>query len=119
MNKTTVIKSKRGIFDDIKNKLVDIALDYAKKNIESSKKEIASYLENKIKANIEMRVKKELKRYSFLVFSLVLLLIGVLLLVYSLFGIFGAFFEIPIYIVNLAYSLILLSIGSIVFIIYK
>jgi len=119
MDKTFVIKSKRGIFEDIKNKLVDIALDYAKKNIESSKKEIATYIESKIKANIENRVKKELKRYSLLIFSLVILLIGILLLGYSLFEIFGAFFDIPTYFVNLAYSLFLLFIGSIVFIIYK
>jgi len=105
----------RTIFETIKSKLIEMGVEYVKTNIEQSKNAIFGFIEK----NIERRIRKEIRRYQFLLLSSIILLIGILFMLYATFQFISYIAELPLFITNLAFGFFLVIIGSIIYAINK
>jgi len=111
----TIKKKENGLFDSIKNKLIELGIDFVKKNIETTKDQILKYIEK----NLERRIKREIKRYITLSFGIFIVIIGTLFILYSTFEFIGYLLQFPSFIINLFYGLFLLIIGLFMYYYYK
>ncbi|MDA3856124.1 MAG: hypothetical protein PF569_07750 [Candidatus Woesearchaeota archaeon] len=113
------IAKRNTIVDELKNKLIESAVAYAKDNIDNSKKEIANYIESRLKKNLEEKIRKEVKKYLYLSTSFLLFVVGALFLIYALIQILIHVLVLPNFIGNLIFSALLLLLGFILYIISK
>lgn len=99
------------IISYFKNKLLDIAMDYFKKNIESTKKDILKYIEK----NIEKRIKKEIRKGVYTLSFIVLLVIGLSFIIYGIIDIIILLLNFPKEMTNIFFGLLLLLISLILY----
>lgn len=107
--------SAHNIFENVKNKLIEVGVEYVKANMEQSKSAIFGFIEK----NIEARIKKEIRRYQMITLGLIVLLIGVLFVLYSAFEFISYLANFPSFLTNLIFGFFLLIIGSIIYAINK
>lgn len=103
------------IFESVKNKLIEVGVEYVKSNMEQSKSAIFGFIER----NIEARIKKEIRRYQMITLGLVVLIIGILFVLYSAFEFISYLAGFPSFLTNLLFGFFLLIIGSIIYAINK
>ncbi len=103
------------LIDMAKAKLIEIGVDYFKKNIETSKKEIFKYIEK----NIERKIKNEIKKQSFKIISLILFGLGIIFLIYSFFQILVLLLNLELFFVNILFGLTSVLIGIILYLLYN
>lgn len=104
--------SPLGLSDAIKSKLIEIGVDYFKKNIEKSKQEIVKYLEK----SIEKKIKKEVKRATDKALFIVFVSLGALFVLYGIIaGVVEALGLAP-FITQLVFGLLFLLVGVIFYI---
>ena len=111
--------NESGIFDEIKHKISEFIMDYAKKSLIRSQKEIFNYVEKQIELKIKKELKKLVRKYSFIISGIILLGIGLLFLFYSLFEIIFYLLEVPEIFLNLTYGLFLIAVGFILYYSHK
>lgn len=119
INMKKSIINKSSIIEEVKSRLIEGAISYAKKNLESSKNDIFNYVERRIKSNLENKVKQEVRRYKYLTIGLFLLTLGILLLVYGILQIIASLLILPSFIVNITYSIILILFGVYFYLAFK
>lgn len=100
------------MIDKFKDRILDIVLDYLKDNVRKSGQEMLMQIEKRI----ERKIKREVKRYTLKVLSATLLLLGFLFVLYGMVAGVVYFLELPQFISPLVYGLLILVIGTIVFI---
>ena len=103
------------LFETIKSKLIEMGVEYVKTNIEQSKNAIFGFIEK----NIERRIRKEIRRYQFLLLSSIILLIGILFMLYAAFQFIAYIANLPLFLTNLIFGFFLILIGSIIYAINK
>ena len=111
-SKKTVINN---IFESIKNKLIEVGVEYVKANMEQSKNAILGFIER----NIENRIRKEIRRYQMLTLGLIILMIGALFILYGGFEFISYLAGFPSFVTNLIFGFSLLVVGSIIYFVNK
>lgn len=117
LNNAEIIKNKNqkspvsSIFESIKNKLIEVGVEYVKTNMEQSKNAIFGFIEK----NIENRIRKEIRRYQMIFLGSTILLIGLLFVLYGGFEFISYLAGFPQFITNLLYGFCLLIVGSIIY----
>lgn len=115
VEKTLKKSTTNTIFESIKNKLIEVGVEYVKANMEQSKSAIFGFIER----NIENRIRKEVKRYQMLTLGLIILIIGILFILYSGFEFISYLAGFPSFLTNLVFGFFLLLVGSIIYLMNK
>ncbi len=103
------------LLDSIKLKLIEVATDYVKANLQKTQKEIVKYAQKQI----EIKIKKEVKKVSYKIAAYSLLGLGVIFFVYGLFSLASYLLNLPTFTTNLAFGGFLLIIGFVIWMIYN
>lgn len=108
-------EASNDILNSIKEKVKDSAKQFAKEKI---KKELVLTLRG-YEQKIERKVKYELKRFGYIFSGLFLLGIGVLFVLYSIFGYVSFLNELPQFATDFFFGVFLLLLGLVFYFIYK
>lgn len=100
-----------GIVDEIKSKLFEIGIDYLKRNVENSKREILRYIEK----NIEIKIKREIEKISIKLMGGFFVGLGVFFLLYGLIAALIYVLQLPTFTANIIFGLLFAIIGLIIY----
>jgi len=109
------VKPRKGLVDTFKDKLIEVGVDYFKKNVEKTKKDILKYVEK----TIEMKIKKEIKKYSFITVSFILMGLGSLFVLFGMIAGIVYLLNLPTFFTSIFFGGLLLLIGIIIYLIYS
>jgi hypothetical protein len=98
-----------GFIDSLKLKLIEFGVEYAKKNIEQSKKHIAKYIEK----HLEKKIKKEIKKITSKIISISLLILGSVFLCYGLISMAVTLFNLPLFLTPILFGSIIIILSLI------
>lgn len=100
-------KTGATLIDSLKLKLIEVATDYVKKNLEKSQKQILKYVEN----HIEKKIKKEVRKTLNKAIGLIILSIASIFLLFAITSITLYLLNIPQIFSTLIVGFILLFCG--------
>jgi len=106
-----VKKVPSGILESLKSKLIEVGVDYAKKNIEQSKKQIVKYIEK----NIEKKIKKEIKKTVNKSIAFILFGLGASFLLFGFISMIVSLLSLPTFISPLTFGGFLFLVGLIIY----
>lgn len=106
-------KEKSGVFSAVKDKMLEIGVDYFKKNFESTKKEVFKHIEN----IIEKKIKKELRKYSLTLIAIIALSLASFFLIYGLISMGVTLLNLPSFLSQIFFGLLLFTIAVVVYLI--
>ena len=117
MTKDIVKKSQTNdLFDSFKKKLIDLGIDYVKTNFKFKKEDIAQYVEKHIQKNLEIKVKKEVRKQTYKFSSYVLLGLGFSFITYFILDLIVILLQLPAILTNLLFGLFLALFGALLYI---
>ena len=111
MDEKPVKRGFVGFGDYIKEKSVEIGVDYFKRNTKFLEKDLTKYIEKVI----ERKIKKEVKKYTYSIFSIVFLTISSLFILFGLISMFTYGANLPTYMTSLIFGGIILMISLVFF----
>lgn len=97
--------------DTLKEKLVDVASDYFKRNYERTKADVMKYIEK----TIERKIRKEVRKYAYTSAAYFLFLFGIVFLIYGGIGAVVYLLNLPSFLTNVIFGILAVGIGAVVY----
>ncbi len=105
--------------DYLVSKFSDFAVDFVKKSVNFTKKDVAKYFEGYIEKNAKKVVRRYVRELFFYVASFILIGIGVIFFAFGLFD-FGAYLlEFSSFVVYFLFSFFLILLGTVFYVLFS
>lgn len=111
-------KQTYNLYNNIKDKLIEIGTDYAKNNIKTIQKDISKHIEKYVEYKIKKRIRLEIKKHTFLFISYLVLFLGIIFIMYFITQSLIILLNLPLITTNLIFGLLLIIISTLLYLMH-